>query len=237
MELSLFLEYRSPCEEAAPLDEFRSCLGRVPGLKRAVLHQPTDASDPYLKAEGPPSLVLQCYFEGLPALENASGSEGALHPLLDRGAFRWLADAEMSQQAMVVRTASPFVEKATPHAVCTYLVGYAGVPRDYDAWLGHYLSRHVPLMKRLPGLRELEIYTRLDWITTLPARRETFVQRNKVVFDSPAALTEALHSPVRYEMRRDYEASPPFDGHNVHFPMFSTVIPSHCPLALPKESQ
>ena len=45
------------------------------------------------------------------------------------------------------------------------------------------------------------------------------MQRNKVVFDDAAALTAALNSPVRHEMRADFKNFPPFEGRNSHYPM------------------
>ena len=110
---------------------------------------------------------------------------------------------------------------------CTYLVAYHGHAQDHDAWLGHYLDRHVPLMLRLPGLRALEVCTRLDWRGGLRWPREDAVQRNKVVFDDAFALDAALRSDVRMEMRRDFEASPIFHGGNVHYPMTTRSAPMH----------
>ena len=59
-------------------------------------------------------------------------------------------------------------------------------------------------MRRLPGIRELEIYTRIDWISALPWPRLEYIQRNKVVFDDAAALAAALQSPIRSAMRADF---------------------------------
>jgi hypothetical protein len=50
------------------------------------------------------------------------------------------------------------------------------------------------------------------------------MQRNKVVFDSPAALKAALSSPVRHEMRADFKAFPPFTGENSHYPFATETI-------------
>ena len=50
------------------------------------------------------------------------------------------------------------------------------------------------------------------------------MQRNKVGFDSAAALTAALNSPVRLEMRADYNRLPRFSGKVTHFPMATRVI-------------
>lgn len=54
------------------------------------------------------------------------------------------------------------------------------------------------------------------------------MQRNKVVFDDAGALADALASPVRVLMRRDFEALPPFTGATPHFPMASRVCEITC---------
>jgi hypothetical protein len=82
-------------------------------------------------------------------------------------------------------------------------------------------------MARFPGIRELEVYSRLDWISSVPWARMNFMQRNKVAFDSPEALTEALHSPVRHEMRADFKTFPPFTGSNTHYAMMTRVVHPH----------
>ena len=48
--------------------------------------------------------------------------------------------------------------------------------------------------------------------------------RNKVVFDNAVALDLALNSPVRQEMRADYNSFPPFSGPVSHYPMATTSI-------------
>ena len=50
------------------------------------------------------------------------------------------------------------------------------------------------------------------------------MQRNKVVFDSPAALTAALNSSTRHEMRAAFRRFPPFTGPITHFPMATTTV-------------
>jgi len=45
-----------------------------------------------------------------------------------------------------------------------------------------------------------------------------------VVFDSAAALTAALKSPVRHEMRADYRTFPPFTGPVLHYPMATIEV-------------
>jgi hypothetical protein len=70
----------------------------------------------------------------------------------------------------------------------------------------------------------MEVYTRLDWVTSLSCRRGVVVQRNKAVFASAVALSAALHSPVRDALHRHSLSAPPLHGGSTHFPMSSEVV-------------
>ena len=208
-------------------------LRAAPRLRKALVHTSGDAVDPYVKDHAPPSVVLQLYYDDLSDLESALSRNGHLAVLMSPDEFPCLASADVAQQAMMVR-AFPVPEPAfqnargTPH--CTYLVSYEGEAEDINAWLDHYLDRHTKHMACFPGIRELEVYTRIDWVSSLSWPRQNFMQRNKVVFDSLDALTQALHSPVRHEMRADYNAFPPFTGPNRHYAMATRVVYPHSPL-------
>ena len=76
-------------------------------------------------------------------------------------------------------------------------------------------------MTQLPGIRELEIYTRIDYRSALKHMRATAMQRNKVVFDDVASLDAALASPVRARMKADFDSFPPYSGATPHYPMHS----------------
>ena len=54
--------------------------------------------------------------------------------------------------------------------------------------------------------------------------RAAYMQRNKVVFDNAAGLTAALNSPIRHEMRDDFNKFPPYEGSNIHYPMATLTI-------------
>ena len=186
-------------------------LGAMPGLEAALMHTAASAHDPYLNDGASPPLVLQLYFASLPELEHA-----AAHA-------RW-PEGIVNHEAMLVRSYSPAHSKKD-EPWCTYLVRYEGPAEDPQAWLGHYLAHHPPLMLRLPGIRELEIYTAIDWIGALPGKRLRSLQRNKVAFDSAEALNAALDSPERRAMRADFAQLPPFSGRVLHFPMQTRRIP------------
>ena len=198
---SLFLIFR----EANPVDEARLV---STGTKRALVYTPETAKDPFLNDGTPPPLILQLYFADLAVLEQACAG-----PL---SVFK-----SCTAQAMAVRRfAVP--NPGTPG--CTYLVAYEGPAQDEHAWHAHYLEHHPPLMARLPGIRELEVYTRIDWVSPPAWERASCMQRNKVAFDSPQALSAALDSPVRHEMRADFRRLPPFSGAVTHFPMATRVL-------------
>ncbi len=95
---------------------------------------------------------------------------------------------------------------------CTYLVDYPGQADDTNEWLAYYIAHHPQIMARFPGHpRDRDLYPdRL--VRLLPWQRVEHLQRNKGVFDSPAALTAALNSPVRHEMRADFNRFPPYRG-------------------------
>lgn len=169
-------------------------------------YTPSKASDPYLDDGAPPSSVVQLYFDSLPQLERfARGNE----------------KLKCKAQAMAVRA---FDVPEPGIGLCTYLVAYAGPAEDEEAWHAHYLAHHPPIMARLPGIRELEVYTPLQWVCPPGWRRLSAMQRNKVAFDNPEALTAALNSPVRHEMRADYAQLPRFSGAVTHFAMRTEVL-------------
>ena len=178
-------------------------------------------------------LTLQLYFDRLETLEAAAAKDGGPQALAaDRVAS--LAAGVVGHQAMWTRpypTPSTLTETNGP--LCSCLVHYPGAAEDLDAWLLYYLAHRPQVMYDFPGVREIEFFTRIDWIDTLPWPRLDFMQRNKLVFDSVVALEAALHSPVREAMKADREHFPPFEGGNVRYPMISESLvgPALVPLA------
>jgi uncharacterized protein (TIGR02118 family) len=199
---------------------------RTPGLARAQLFTPAAARDRYIDDGPPPMLMLQLYFQRLEVLEDAAGADGTLQELA-RAMPSSLAGSAVSHQVMWTRsypTPAPFAVSAPDRRSCSFLVHYPGEADDLNQWHTYYLQQHPQIMFRFPGIREIEIYTRVDWIDALPWQRVHYFQRNKIAFDSAAALEQALHSPTRQEMKADREHFPPFSGGNVHHPMETETI-------------
>src|SRR5262245_43169594 len=193
-----------------PFDGIPALGSGVPGMHKMHIYTPGRARDPFLHDGAPPPLVLQFYFDTLPALEAA----------LDGRLTRMRPFCEV--QAMLVRPIA--VPEPNDDVLFTYLVAYEGQAEDPDAWHAYYLAHHPPLMARLPGIRELEIYTLVQWVGAPEWRRANCMQRNKVAFDSAEALTAALESPMRKEMRADFARLPPFSGRVTHYPMATSVV-------------
>ncbi len=221
MSFALVLFYEgagavSPGEMAA----LRRVLASVPALKEALIFTPATASDLYTDDGAAPPLGIQLHFSRLEELEAAAGQGSALQGLVlpSLGGARATAQAFWRREYPVDDARLRTAPGALP---CSYVVHYPGPASDLNAWLDHYMTGHPPLFRRFPGIRAIEILTRVDWVSHLPHARADHMQRNRVMFDSSEALTAALQSPVRHELRADFHSFPPFEGGNAHYPMWT----------------
>ena len=211
------------------VDAVRRMIATTPGLALANIYLPEVATDMFNKDGPPPVFGFQLYFDELADMEAALAPSGHLQALTAPGVLSSIAGSRPTQQAMCVR---PFpVDDAgikTPAGglPCSYVVHYPGPAEDMNTWLYHYVTHHPQLMRGFPGIRHIEVLSRLDWCGSLPWPRVDYMQRNRVMFDSPAALTHALQSPARLEMRADYKTFPPFSGGSRHFPMSTEAVHS-----------
>ncbi|SEK00788.1 conserved hypothetical protein [Sphingobium sp. AP50] len=234
---SLFLTFVHP-DAARRLsvrehDRVAALVRSVPGLHRAHLFTPDIARDRYFDDGPSPMLTLQLYFPQLQTLEAAAAEGGALASLFG-GLFPSLAAAEVEQQAMWTRPfATPASDMPDDITPCSYLVHYPGQPEDLSVWLRYYFANHARIMGTFPGVLEVEVFSCVDWVSQLPARHVAYFQRNRIMFESAAALEGALNSPVREEMKADRALFPPFSGTNIHFPMATDTVfgPRFAPFA------
>jgi hypothetical protein len=211
----------------ADLATVAAIIKTTPDLASANLYTPETTNDLYNRVERSPVLGLQLYFEELTALENAVGPSGHLQQLAVPDVLTSIRGAKATQQAMYVR---PFpvddgrLRTGEGELPCSYVVHYPGPAEDLNAWLHHYVSHHPQVMRTFPDIRQIEVLSRVDWCGFLPWERVDHMQRNRVMFDSPAALQTALQSPARIALREDFKTLPPFDGGNSHFPMATRII-------------
>ncbi|WP_158966944.1 hypothetical protein [Chachezhania sediminis] len=211
-----------PADHARVLD----LIADIPGLKRGLVYRAErTVGKNYPNDDEPPQLGLELYFDDVLAMEAALSRTGPMQALAAPDALPSIAGAEVQQQCMVIRQYDvPEPTAWGDREFCTFLVHYPGTAADLNLWLDHYVEHHTAVMKTFPGIREIEVATRMDWIGFLPWARVDYMQRNKVVFDSGPALTAALESPVRAEMTKDFNSFPAFEGGNVHYPLLTREI-------------
>ncbi|MCW1992198.1 hypothetical protein ABIE85_000559 [Bradyrhizobium diazoefficiens] len=230
--ISLFMTFSDPSgERGIRSDEVAAVaelVGSIPGMTEGLLFTPLQQSvdHPY-KADGSgPVLALQLRFPDLLICEAAMDRGGVLASLATGAGLSGLAGLYVTHQVMVTRSFPVDVAEhpAGTTTPCSYLVHYPGPAEDMNAWNLHYLEHHPAIMRTFPDVRQIEIYTRIDWVDRLPSQRVEHMQRNKLVFDSPQSLAHALGSDVIKRMRADFVKFPPFAGGNKHFPMLTRAV-------------
>lgn len=232
MSFAYFLSFESPPNRAVGLPKpalqaLRALLAGVAGLERALIFTPETTTVQFIDDGAPPPLSLQLYFSDLPALKAAASAGGPLAPLVGTGLLGGLGDVAISQQAFYARpfpVDDPVVRPAPSGLPCSFVVHYAGPAADLNLWLSNYIASHPPVMRQFPGIRSIEILSRVDWCGSLPWPRANHMQRNRVMFDSADALTAALASPARLQLRRDFEKFPPYEGGIFHYPMATEEV-------------
>lgn len=228
MTFALVLFHADPSGITVPeaeLAALRALLRDVPGMTEALVFTPATARDQYTDDGASPPLGMQLHFPRLEDLEAACAPDGPLQRLA--AALPSLAGSDATAQAFWRRTwevPDPQIRTADGALPCSFVVHYPGPAEDDNAWHAHYMHGHPPLFQRLPGIRGIEILTPVDWVSHLPHRKVRHLQRNRVTFDSPEALTEALQSSVRHELRADFHTFPPFEGGNYHYPMWTRTL-------------
>jgi hypothetical protein len=211
--------------DGATLDALAAGLRAVVGLRQGLVMSPAPAqtTHPFADNEPAPPLVLQLQFDAIEALEAAIAAGGPVGRLTDAVA----QGRTVTQQAMLTRrfTVPDPASRRSPGVLpCSYLVQYPGPAADMNAWHAHYNTHHPPVMAKFPGVRAIEIYTRIDWVCGLDWKREDAMQRNKLLFDSPAALSAGLVPEVMREMRADFSRFPAFEGGNVHYALETRIV-------------
>ncbi len=226
-----FAHFRAPGGAAVAVTpeavaQVAEVIGEVSGLSRGLIHTPPPPGTHHAfpNDEPGPPLALQLYAPSIEILEEALRPAGVLQAIGTAGDVQALRGMRVQQQIMLIRELA--IERieippANGKTRCSYLVHYPGQAADLSAWHRHYIDHHPPIMRKFPQVREIEICTRVDWIGGLPGMRVDFMQRNKLMFDSPEDLSAALASPVIGEMRADFHQFPEFAGGNAHYPMLT----------------
>jgi hypothetical protein len=205
----------------APLPLLEERLRRAGGIEAALWHVPETVADPCLGHASPRQAVLQLHFGSLQAMRRCLEAGSSLwHALQHWAAGDWPGGVSIQAMEMSMQSGSP---PAGPS--CAYVVGYEGQGGGRE-WARRYHSEHVDLMRRLPGIRQVEVHVRAPCPVGWPVPVRPWLLRNRAVFDDAAAMQAALESPARLAMRQHRHAMPPLGGANEHIAMRA------CPLRL-----
>ncbi len=227
MEVTWFATFENPSVSSLPdaaLERVAQVIRNTEGLSRGLIHTPWPV-DGLPFDDGPaPFLQLQLYAPALVVLERALDHAGSLRALADPAWLPVPACTRITEQAMLVRPVTVSGAWQQKEDVCSFMVHYPGRADDPNAWLGHYMAHHTPIMRRFPAVREVEVCSPLMWLSKMPWYRADHMQRNKVVFDDASGLRAALSSDVMSDMRMDTARLPPFSGGSVHHAMRTRLV-------------
>ncbi len=98
----------------------------------------------------------------------------------------------------------------------SYFVRYEISAPDVGAFVARYRDRHVPILKRWPGIQRIVLHTPAQWNDPFAIERGSSVLTVQLEFESAQALKQALFSKERAEARLDFQDFPAFSGHVVH---------------------
>ncbi len=87
----------------------------------------------------------------------------------------------------------------------SYLVCYRGRADDPAAFVRYYRDAHLPLVRRFPGVRSVELHVGAD-------ADAPFLLVLRLIFATREDLDAALASPERQRAKEDMRNFPPFSG-------------------------
>ncbi|HWK61920.1 MAG TPA: hypothetical protein VNT00_10900 [Eoetvoesiella sp.] len=181
------------------LENMRPALRRLDGLLRATLCISEPLADPLLNERTHAGACLALYFRTHHDLTQACANAAALNALFLSEPFRGCDPGELSHQVMQAHCFS--TSDGTMGGIqggFGYMVGYEGDPTDPAAWVADYMENHVSLMQRLPGIRHIEVFTRIEpYVIPSMGLGQNWMLRNMACFATRREMAAALRSPAR----------------------------------------
>jgi hypothetical protein len=225
MTIAYFLTYQGPHDDAgafrdwfggAPLATLRA----LPKVRAIELYTPEQSEDPYLNDGAGPVLMVQCDFDDVDDLEGAIAT-GAFRTAIADISKIPVPGLSLTHDALEVRW-WPVGGDAAVHprtAPVSYVVRYYPPAEDEAAFVDFYVSHHPQILAKLPNIRNVLCYLKVDWRDPAGIAHADTLLGNEVVFDSLDDLNASLKSDVRHELRDDYKNFPPFGGNVTHYAM------------------
>jgi uncharacterized protein (TIGR02118 family) len=193
-----------------------------PGLRSLAVMTPLAYDDPHLGSEAGPFLVAHMTFDDIASLERAAMSDERLAARADVANFPPF-EGRATYQAMRDEYRALGAAPATrSRASICYFVQYRRPADDEAAFVDFYRRSHVPLLAEFPGIRELAVFTPVDWRDRPFVTRADLLLANLTAFDSEADFRAALASDARRRVREDFARFPRFTGRCFHTAMRRT---------------
>lgn len=184
----------------------------------ALLHTPSTTEDKYTKDGVSPYSIIELHTEDLHTLEKNI-------PLIKNMLAAININVEPIIQVMLAREFDTQTGSGSSlKNMFSYFVEYAGKTDSDTAWTNHYIKNHAAIMTRMPKIEAIFVYTAVMWLYPDQTQRFESLLCNRVSFPVQSDLESALNSPIRDELREDYESFPRFDGTCTHFAMDTTVL-------------
>jgi hypothetical protein len=184
----------------------------------ALVHTPSTTKDRYTNDGVSQYNIVEIHSSDLPTIEENL-------PHIKQILVAIGVHAEPIIQIMLAREfETPAHSGASLHNMVSYFVEYSGKVESDIAWTNHYISSHVDIMKRLPRIKDIVVFTPLMWLYPEHTRRFESLLCNRVSFPQQIDLESALKSPIRDEMRKDYDTFPSFEGECTHFAMDTYIL-------------
>lgn len=108
--------------------------------------------------------------------------------------------------------------------IVSYFVRYQGVPADPAAFDAHYAGPHAALLRDFPGIRSLILHSPAAVRDPFPTSEAGLHLLSQMVFDSEAALQDALDSAARRRAFEDRASFPAFEGTIAHQAMRAEIV-------------
>ncbi|WP_294904519.1 hypothetical protein [Tatumella sp. UBA2305] len=206
------------------LAELTENVALISGLTSISIHQPESQAgdDPCIENQQSPGSVLQCYFDNITYAEAALAENSFL--------YDWLsASGGVGQFFCQIMSVRYYLKSKLPrdNIMSSYLVGYQSQDKLSHHWVGEYLKTHPMLLTQLPAVVTVEVYTPVNFYSDYPFV-DSYIQRNKVVFNSVMELSVSLNSQVRKLLREDYQRLPEINLKSPHYPMRSFTMQVNC---------
>lgn len=225
MTIAYFLTYQGPHDDAQAFRDWfagkpMETLRALPKARAIELYEPEVSEDPYLNDGPGPVLMVQVDFDDVGDLEGAIAGGAFRSEIADTSKIP-VPNIALTHDALEMRWwAVGGDDKPHPRtAPVSYVVRYYPPAENEQAFIDFYVSHHPQILAKLPRIRNVLCYLRLDWTDPAGIERANTMLGNEVVFDTLQDLNDSLKSDVRHELRDDYKQFPPFDGNVTHFAM------------------